>query len=333
LPDELELQLEKILSENSVSAEIPIAEEIGRAYRVEDAPGRYIEYLKQSFPQHLSLEGIKIVIDCANGAAYKVGPIVFEELGAEVISLGVTPNGTNINDHCGALYPKNLCEKVREHQAHIGIALDGDADRVVLCDEKGQVLDGDAILAISAQSMLERGLLKKNTVVGTVMSNFGLERYLLENHLRLVRTQVGDRYIVETMRKEGYNLGGEPSGHLIYLDHATTGDGMLAALQVLALMLIQEKPLSEMKKMMRIVPQHLENVRVQKREELSTLTNLQKRIQECEKRLGTHGRLLLRYSGTEPLLRIMVECENESLMKQVVSDLKTEVIASLGEAS
>ena len=332
LPDELERKLEELMDAPIPPGEVPVGADVGKAYRVDDAPGRYIEFLKASFPKDLKLEGFKIVVDCAHGAAYRVAPVIFEELGATVIPLGVSPDGLNINQDCGALHPKAMCEAVKKHGANLGIALDGDADRVILCDETGEKIDGDTILAIAAREMKERKALKKDTVVGTLMSNFGLERFLQGLKIDLKRVNVGDRYVVEAMRAGGYNLGGEASGHLIFLDHSTTGDGILAALQVLSIMKRRGEPLSSLKRLIVPVPQVLENVRVHRRDELSSFPSLQKKLSESETRLNGKGRLLLRYSGTEPLVRIMVEGEDERVVREIVQDLKDEVLKSLGSA-
>ncbi len=333
LPDEQELKLEQFIENDDFQKNPPVCEEIGKAHRVEDAPGRYIEHLKSTFPKNLKLDGLKLVIDCAHGAAYRVSPVVFEELGAEVTRLGVHPNGLNINEQCGALHPQHLSAKVKEMGADLGIALDGDADRVVLCDEKGEVLDGDVILAIAASEMKKQNLLKKNTVVSTVMSNFGLERFLSEEGIRLLRTQVGDRYVVEAMREQGFNLGGEQSGHIIFSDYATTGDGTLAALQILSIMKKTGQTLSELRKIMSSIPQVLVNVKVKERKDLGLFPSLQKKVSEAEQRLKGQGRVLLRYSGTEPLVRIMAEGENESLVNEILDELKEEVVKSLGAAA
>ncbi len=330
LPDEVEKHLEELIESEELKNFRPVGAEVGKAYRVEDAPGRYIEFLKSTFPKDLSLEGLKIVVDCANGAAYRVAPVIFEELGATIVALGVSPNGLNINEGVGALHPQTMCEKVKEVGAHLGIALDGDGDRVVLCDENGLALNGDEILAMTAQEMKKKNQLKKNTVIATVMSNFGLERFLKSEGIEMKRVQVGDRYVVEAMRQGGYNLGGEQSGHLVFLDHSTTGDGILAALQVLSILQSKKEPLSRLRQIMTSVPQILEGVKVTKKENFNTLPLLQKRIGEAEKQLGTQGRVLLRYSGTESLLRIMVEGENELLLRSIVADLKAEVERSLG---
>lgn len=331
LPDELELKLEKLIQDKDFNTLGPTGAAVGKAFRVEDAPGRYIEFLKATFPKELTLEGLTLVVDCANGAAYKVAPIIFEELGANVISLGVHPDGLNINKNIGALHPKQLCEAVKNHKADLGIALDGDADRLVLCDEKGEIVDGDTILALSAQALQQRNELKKNTVVGTVMSNYGLERFLTEQGIKFIRAQVGDRYVVEAMRAGGYNLGGESSGHILYLDHSTTGDGILAALQVLAILKHRAAPLSLLKKVIIPLPQILVNVKVKQKKKLDEIPHFHHKVVSAEKRLSGKGRILLRYSGTEPLLRIMAEGENESLIKEIVLELQEEASKTLGD--
>lgn len=331
LPDEKELELESFIESDEFEKNPPLNDEIGKAHRVDDAPGRYIEHLKSTFPKSIKLDGLKIVVDCAHGAAYKVSPVVFEELGAQVYRLGVSPNGLNINEASGALHPQTMCAKVKEVGADLGIALDGDADRVILCDENGIILDGDVLLAIAARDMKKQGKLKHDTVVATVMSNFGLERFLKEENIRLVRAAVGDRYVTESMRSQGFNLGGEQSGHIIFSDYATTGDGTLAALQVLSIMIKTGATLSKLKTVMTSIPQLLVNVKVKERKPLDSLPQLQKKIHEAEKRLSGQGRVLLRYSGTESLVRVMAEGENESLVGEIVQDLKEEVLKALGE--
>ncbi len=238
--------------------------------------------MKSTFPKSLKLDGLKLVVDCANGSSYRVSPVVFEELGAQVTRLGVYPNGLNINEHCGALYPEHMCDKVKEVGADMGIALDGDADRVVLCDEKGEKIDGDVMLAIAARELKKQEQLKKNTVVATVMSNYGLERFLKEEGIRLLRAQVGDRYVVEMMRQEGLSLGGEQSGHIIFSDYASTGDGTLAALQILSIMKKTGQPLSKLRTLMSSIPQILVNVRVKERKDLNLFPSLQKKVAEAE---------------------------------------------------
>jgi len=307
LPDELELKIENLIESNKIDSLRPTATEVGKAFRIDDAAGRYIVFLKNTFPQNMDLCGLKIVLDCANGAAYKVAPAVLEELGAEVIAMGVKPNGTNINAGCGSLHPEVISEAVKSHRADIGIALDGDADRVIVCDEFGNEVDGDHIMAICATDMLQRKVLKKKTLVATVMSNMGLDIALRNAGGKIVKTAVGDRYVVGEMRKNGYNLGGEQSGHMIFLDYNTTGDGILSALQLLAIMRRKEKPLSELAEVMIPLPQVLVNARVREKRDIMTIPQVAARIGDVEAKLGNDGRVLIRYSGTEPLLRVMLE--------------------------
>ncbi len=328
LSDELEAKIEEMVLNETISSFRAEEADIGRAYRLEDAPGRYIVHLKHTFPKDLTLDGLKIVLDCAHGAAYKVAPAVFEELGAEVVKIGVEPNGTNINLDCGALHPEKVRETVLKEQADLGIALDGDADRVIIVDEHGDLVDGDQILYMCAREMKEEGLLKGGAVVATVMSNMGLEKALSELGLKLVRTKVGDRFVVEMMRQEGYNLGGEQSGHIIFLEHATTGDGILAALQVLAIMKKKEKPVSELAKLEKF-PQVLVNVSVQKKlpeEEIEGLSPLVKRI---EQELGRDGRVLIRPSGTEPKYRVMVEGLDEEKIRSYAEEIADHIMKKL----
>jgi phosphoglucosamine mutase len=299
----------------------PPSPQIGKAQRIDDATGRYIVYLKSTYPAHLSLERMRIVVDCANGAAYRIAPQVFAELGAEVIPIGVSPNGVNINDQCGSLYPEVVSAMVRDARADIGISLDGDADRVIVVDEKGGILDGDRIMAICAGEMARKGRLAKNTVVATAMSNIGLELYLKERKIKLLRAPVGDRYVVEAMRAGKYNFGGEQSGHLIFLDHATTGDGALAALQLLGIMVGSGKKLSELGRELVVFPQMLHNIRMKQRVPLESMKGFRKAQAEFEKALGIRGRIVVRYSGTEPLLRIMVEGENPDVVEAIVNAL------------
>jgi len=312
LPDEIEHRIEELILSNHLDSLRPTANEVGKAHRIDDAIGRYVVFLKNTFPSHLTLDGLRIALDCANGAAYRVAPTVLEELGAEVIPMGVDPNGENINDHCGSLHPEMVSRLVLEKGADIGIALDGDADRIVFVDRKGKEVDGDYILAICALQMLSENRLKKGTLVTTVMSNIGLDRTIKNGGGKVVRTQVGDRYVVEEMLRGGYNLGGEQSGHTIFLDYNTTCDGMLTALQVLAIMKQKERTLDEMAKVMEPLPQVLYNVKVKEKRSLSEFPEIEKRTEEIEKILGQSGRILIRYSGTEPLLRIMVEGEDEA---------------------
>ena len=317
LPDPVEEKIESLMRGDLLKEARPASPQIGRAFRIDDATGRYIVYLKNTFPAHLSLEGLKIVIDCAHGAAYKIAPQVFQELGAEVITVGVTPNGLNINDRCGSLFPEMVSAKVKENGADIGISLDGDADRVIIVDKSGEVVDGDRIMAICATEMARKKRLAKSTVVATVMSNIGLEIYLKSRKIRLLRAPVGDRYVVEAMRAGGYNFGGEQSGHLIFLDHATTGDGVLAALQLLAVMVDTGKEIPDLAKKMATFPQILVNLRLKRRVPLESLPRFRKAMTGFEKQLGRRGRIVVRYSGTEPLLRIMVEGENRDETERI----------------
>lgn len=330
LPDEMELKLEKLLFSEELDLLRPTADEVGRAFRIDDATGRYIVFLKNSFPRDLDLRGLRIVLDCANGAAYKVAPAVLEELGAEVITLGVNPNGTNINAGCGSLYPQVMAAAVREYRADVGIALDGDADRVIFVDEHGAEVDGDHIMAICATQLLKDNALAKNTLVATVMSNMGLDIALRNAGGKVVKTGVGDRYVTEEMLRNGYNFGGEQSGHMIFFDHNTTGDGTLSALQMLAIMQRTGKPLSELAQVMSALPQILTNVRVKQRVDLATIPEVKQVIEHCEEQLGKSGRVLIRYSGTEPLLRIMLEGESAAQIKQLAGEIVAAVETHLG---
>jgi len=302
--------------------------QIGRAKRIDDSQARYIEFAKRTFPRNLRLEGLRIVIDCANGAAYKVVPEALWELGADVVPIGVEPDGFNINKECGSTSPEALSRKVREMRADIGIALDGDADRVILVDERGHVVDGDQLLAVIAQSWKEEGRLAKPGIVSTVMSNLGLERFLERHGIELVRTPVGDRYVLEQMLKGGYNLGGEPSGHIILSDYATTGDGFVAALQVLAVVQKLRRPVSEVCHRFDPLPQILKNVRYRSGKPLDD-ADVKSAIDAGEKRLNGHGRLLIRPSGTEPVIRVMGEGDDRLLVEEVVDN----IVSALGQAA
>jgi phosphoglucosamine mutase len=315
LPDEMELDIERLVldaSPEDAGAERfralrPTATRIGKAKRIDDAIGRYVVFLKSLFPKDLTLDGLTVVVDCAHGAAYHVAPAVLEELGAKVIPLGVKPDGTNINDGCGAVHPEGMARAIQKHGADLGLALDGDADRVILADERGRVVDGDAIMALVGRDLIRRGTLAKRTVVATVMSNLGLERSLAEVRGKVVRTAVGDRYVVEQMRRAGYNFGGEQSGHLIFLDHVTTGDGVAAALNVLAVMQREGRPLSALARCFEPVPQALVNVAVRERRPLAELPVVGRAIAGVERALGADGRVLVRFSGTENKVRVLVE--------------------------
>jgi phosphoglucosamine mutase len=329
LPDAVELQIEELIFGRGLDSLRASSVNVGRAARIDDAQGRYIVFAKNTFPRELSLEGMKVVVDCANGAAYKVAPLVFEELGAQVIRLNVSPNGTNINDGCGALHPEGMARAVLEHGARIGIALDGDADRVIVVDEKGETVDGDAIMAICAQHLSLQKKLAHNTLVATVMSNMGLEAAMNRLGVTVERTQVGDRYVVEHMRKNGFNFGGEQSGHLIFLDHTTTGDGVIAALELLTVMLRSGKPLSELKKLFEPYPQTLVNVAIQRRRELSELPHVTKAIKAAEKKLGRAGRVLVRFSGTELKARILIEGTDRAANEAMAQDIAEALTKSL----
>jgi phosphoglucosamine mutase len=313
LSDQIESEIEALVSESSLASDHIRSDRLGKAQRIDDARGRYIEFAKSTI-QNRTLEGIRIVLDCANGAAYLIGPWIFRELGIDVIKTGVEPDGLNINLGCGALHPERVAGLVREHQADVGIAFDGDADRVVFCDEHGQLVDGDRILAMSAIDFKRRGRLARDAVVATVMSNLGLRAALQAHGIDVVTTPVGDRHVIDRMRAEGYNLGGEKSGHLIFLDHVSTGDGIIAALQVLRLMKLESRPLSELARCMEEFPQRVVNLPVLEKRPLSQLPRLAAAIAECEAALGREGRVLVRYSGTEKLLRILVESRQETLV-------------------
>lgn len=292
---------------------------LGRMTRIDDAVGRYVEFVKASIPRHIHFEGLRIVVDCAHGAAYKVAPLVLKELGATVIPLSVEPNGLNINEDCGTIHPQSMCDKVKEVGAHVGVAFDGDADRVVFADETGCLIDGDQIMALLATDWDERDLLKKKGLVGTLMSNLGLEQYLESRGLSLVRAAVGDRYVAEKMRTEGYNMGGEQSGHIILSDYATAGDGLLTALQVLAILTLKQKPASQVMTLFTPVPQILKNIKLAP--SLLKIPEIQKTIEKSHKRLGKRGRLVVRASGTESLIRIMAEGEDEKLTHEIVDQI------------
>jgi phosphoglucosamine mutase len=319
LSDEQELKIEAMLDDPRLMS-VAASDRIGRAKRIEDAQARYIEFAKRTFPKDMTLEGLRVVIDTANGAAYKVAPTALWELGAEVIQIGHEPDGTNINEKCGSTHPEAMCAKVKELRADIGIALDGDADRVIIADDKGQVVDGDQLMALIASSWARRGELKGGGLVATIMSNLGLERYLGQHKLSLVRTKVGDRYVVEHMRAHGYNVGGEQSGHIVLSDFSTTGDGLLAALQVLAEVKRAGKPVSEVCNLFHPLPQILKNVKFKQGKPLED-NQVMKLIADAEQRLGNSGRLVIRPSGTEPVIRVMAEGDDEGLVRNIVDEL------------
>ena len=324
LSDEAERSIERRLGKEPRLAK---SEMVGRAKRIDDARGRYVHFAKSTLPEQLRLDGLKIVVDCANGAAYHVAPDALWELGADVIPLGVSPNGTNINDQCGSTHPQALQQAVVANGAHIGLALDGDADRLIVVDETGKVIDGDQLMALIAIDHQRRGLLKGKAVVATVMSNLGLERRLAKEKIALVRTQVGDRYVLEEMRRSGCNVGGEQSGHIILTDHATTGDGLVAGLQILAAMVGSGKKASELLDQFEAVPQLLKNVRYDKGEPLDDAQVI-KRIAAAEKQLDGRGRLVIRKSGTEPLIRVMAEGDDMAEVESIVDAICASVVAA-----
>jgi len=317
LSDKVELEIEKLLDDE---IEYAASQNIGMAKRIDDALGRYMEFAKSAFPRKKLLNGLRVVVDCANGAAYKAAPIVLWELGAEVISIGVNPDGYNINKDCGSTHPQNAAKAVLEHNADVGICLDGDADRLILIDNKGNIADGDQLMGLIASQWSSKGNLANNTLVATVMSNMGLERYLNALDIKLLRTNVGDRYVVEAMRKFGYNLGGEQSGHIVMTDYATTGDGLMAALQFLNALVESKCTSSELIKVFEPMPQLLRNVRLNNSESLDNL-KVKESIKAGEDAFGDIGRILIRKSGTEPLLRVMGECEDPKLLKAVIGNI------------
>jgi phosphoglucosamine mutase len=327
LPDEVEAELERLMEGDLGETG---SADIGKASRIDDAGGRYVQFLKNAFPRQRTLDGVRIVVDCAHGAAYEVAPMVFTELGAQVIALGVDPDGRNINEGCGALHPQAMAAEVRRVGAAAGIALDGDADRLILCDERGQMVDGDQVMAILGTRLLARGALPGKTVVATVMSNLGLERALASAGGRLVRTAVGDRYVVEAMREHGYLLGGEQSGHLVFLDQSTTGDGVLAALRVLAVMTEEGRSLSELAGTMTPYPQVLLNFAVAEKRPIEELPSVQKAIAAAEAAMGADGRVLVRYSGTEKKARVMIEGRDEATIRAHAEEIAAALKRAVG---
>ncbi len=330
LPDEVERKMEDLIFSGTIDAIRPTASEIGKAFRIDDAIGRYNEFVKSSIPRGMDLSGLRIVVDSANGAAYKIGPRILTELGADIISLYDQPTGMNINQGCGSLYPEVASRAVVANQAQVGIAFDGDADRVILCDEKGNIVDGDSVMAICALQMMKDGHLRQNTLVATVMSNLGLEVAMRKAGGKLVRAAVGDRYVMERMIEGGFNLGGEQSGHIIFLDHNTTGDGLISALKVLTIMKQTGKRLSELAACMKTYPQVLINIKVKERRDLSSIPEISERMSEIEKKLDGTGRLLVRYSGTEPKVRVMIEGEDQKEIKALAEDLAGIIRGKLG---
>ncbi len=323
ISDSMEREIERLVLEVDLNELLPHSSEIGRSKRIDDSEGRYVVYAKNAFPLEYTLDGIRVVLDCANGAAYKVAPAIFGELGAETIVLGNQPNGLNINDKSGALYPVKVSEAVVQYRADIGISLDGDADRVVLVDEKGHIVNGDHILAICAKDLMSRNALKNNTIVATQMSNFGLDKVMKKIGVRVLRTDVGDKYVVDEMRKNSYVLGGEQSGHIIFMDYSTTGDGCIAALNVLAVMRRTGKKLSELNEEMEDVPQVLVNTRVHRREDLSQIPGYTELYKSIVKQLDGEGRIFVRFSGTEPLIRVLVEGPDRNKIGRFAEEIAT----------
>jgi len=321
LPDEFERQIEDLVISHRIDALRPTASEIGKAFRIDDAEGRYIEFVKQSLPKRFDLEGMPVVVDCAHGAAYKVAPHIYRELGARVTVIGDKPDGTNINRDCGAMHPRMLQDCVKGEGAALGVAHDGDADRAVFVAEDGQVVDGDQILGALAMDLKERDRLARKTLVTTIMSNMGLEQTMARQGIKLVRTAVGDRYILERMLQEDYNFGGEQSGHVIFLDHNTTGDGLISALQLMGVMRRTGKRLSELAAYTRLLPQVLVNVRVREQKNLEDIAPFQRALRARQSALSGVGRLLVRYSGTEPVVRIMVEGEEQAMVESIAHEL------------
>ncbi len=332
LPDDVELEIERLVLETDIDHLRPTADEIGKAFRVEDARGRYNVFVKNTFPRDLTLDGLRVVVDCANGAAYKVAPDVLAELGATVSTIGADPDGENINRDCGATSTAALQAAVLEQRAHVGVALDGDGDRCIFVDECGQVVDGDAVLAIAAREMAEQGRLAGRTLVTTHMSNFGLELAMHELGIAIVKTNVGDRYVLEEMLRGGYNLGGEQSGHVLFLDHTTTGDGMITALVVLGILRAREQPLSALARVMQKFPQVLVNVPVREKRDLGEIPAVQRAVESVEKALGGRGRVYIRYSGTEALARVMVEGEDLAQVEAHAASIADAVKTALGAA-
>jgi phosphoglucosamine mutase len=330
LDDAIERRIEQLVFSGEIESIRPTAGNIGQAKRIDDALGRYVEFAKASFPKGMTLEGLHIALDCANGAAYKSTPCALRELGAKLTTSHAQPDGRNINTQCGSTYPEEISRLVRQSGASIGIAHDGDADRVILCDEKGEIVDGDEILAIAAVDALNRGILSRNTLVATVMSNFGLDETVRGHGGRLLRTAVGDRYVIEAMIRENLNIGGEQSGHMIFRDFGTTGDGLVSALQILRIVVESGKPLSELKKCLRKFPQTQRNLRVQRKPPLSELPRVNKLVQEAEQKLGESGRVLLRYSGTEPKVRLLIEGPDLDAIEQMANGIAEELQKAIG---
>lgn len=330
LDDAIEAEIENLVFSGEIDAIRPTAGKIGRATRIDDALGRYVEFAKTSFPRRLTLEGMRIAVDCANGAGYKSTPCVLRELGAETLVFHNTPNGANINADCGSTFPEEIARLVKETGAHVGISHDGDADRVLLADETGEVVDGDDILAIAAVDLLKSGKLVDNTLVATVMSNFGLDETVAAHGGRVVRTKVGDRYVIEEMLRYGYNVGGEQSGHMIFRDFATTGDGIVSALQILRIMVETGRPLSELRAVLKKYPQAQRNLRVREKRPLELLTKVQALVADTGQTLAGKGRVLLRYSGTEPKIRLLIEGRDDAWINARADEIAAEITREIG---
>lgn len=334
LPDDVEQNIEQITEEMIDNGEIPIStDRIGKAYRIDTAIGRYVEFAKNTFDKDIDLAGMKLVVDCSNGANYKVGPMALRELGANVHVIGDEPDGFNINEGCGSVYPEMMCDKVKEKSADLGISFDGDGDRVIFSDENGDMVDGDIIMGICAKYMNERGLLNKSTMVTTVMSNFGFEKSMENEGVKLVRTDVGDRYVMAEMLKNGYNLGGEQSGHIILSDYNTTGDGLVSAMQLLKVIVRSGKPLSELKKFITLYPQILKNYQVKSKLPLEKLLKTSEEIKAVNKELEGTGRVLVRYSGTENKIRVMLEGEDQKKIEEYASNIGELAVKEIEELS
>lgn len=330
LDDEVERKIENLVFNGEIESIRPTATKIGKATRIDDALGRYVEYAKQSFPRGQTLESLRIAVDCANGAAYKSTPWILRELGAEVVVRHNTPNGTNINADCGSTHPHQIQEFVKETRADIGITHDGDADRVLLCDENGELVDGDEIMVIAAMDFLKNGRLAGNTLVSTIMSNYGLDESIAAAGGHVLRTKVGDRYVIEAMLKGNHNVGGEQSGHMIFRDYATTGDGIVSALQILRIMNETGRPLSELKKVLIKYPQAQRNLKVREKPDLETLTDVQSLLKEVEQKLNGKGRVLLRYSGTEPKIRLLIEGRDQDAINTQADRIATAIQERIG---
>ncbi|MFZ4598913.1 MAG: phosphoglucosamine mutase [Terrimicrobiaceae bacterium] len=331
LDDEIEARIEGLVFSGEIENIRPTAKKIGKAFRIDDALGRYVEFAKQSFPRGRSLESLRVAVDCANGAAYKSTPCILSELGASIIVSHNSPNGTNINANCGSTHPEQIQRFVKETGAHVGITHDGDADRVLLCDENGELVDGDEIMAIAAVDFLTNNRLEGKTLVSTVMSNFGLDETLASHGGRVLRTKVGDRYVIEAMLREGFNVGGEQSGHMIFRDYATTGDGIVSALQILRVMVETGKPLSELKRVLKKYPQAQRNLRVREKPPLESLAGVSALLAEAEQSLNGKGRVLLRYSGTEPKIRLLIEGRDQELIDRHADRIAEALVAEIGE--